>query len=101
MTVEALQTAAKKRIMKGGAYKANGVSARMIQKKIEKLDADKAESVLSDAGIDLLDVSNITLTEESIKSKLGEKQGNKVISLLKQAGAIKRFTTEYLRIQVK
>lgn len=101
MAVEGLQKAANKHIVQNGPYKASGVSARMIQKKIEKLDTQKAEKVLNENGIDLLDVSDIQLTEDSIRTKLGDKKGNQLISLLKEAGAIKRFTTEYLRIQVK
>jgi translation elongation factor EF-Ts len=66
-----------------------------------KLDPDKARSLLKSQGINLADVAEINLTEDGIIAKLGEKEGNKVVSELVSAGAVKVSKTTYWRLQVK
>lgn len=98
--LDAMKVAAIKHV-KDGAFKGNGVSARMITKSFIKLDPEKSATLLEGMGYDLLDVCSIKLTEEAIRDKLGKEQGNKLISELKAAGAITKFTTEYMRVSVK
>lgn len=66
-----------------------------------KLDPDKARSLLKSQGIKLEDVAEVNLTEDGIIAKLGEVAGNKVISELVAAGAVKVQKTTYWRLQVK
>lgn len=65
------------------------------------LDSNKASEILENQGHDIMDICEIKLTEESIKAKLGEVDGAKVIAELMSAGAYKKYTNTYWRIQCK
>lgn len=103
MYYEALKSAVHEWGRKNGDFVSNNKDVK-LQKRTRsttKLDSEKAAEILESSGFDLMDIADIRITEEAIKAKLGEVDGNKVIAELISAGAIKTFKTEYWRIQCK
>ena len=103
MYTEALEASVKKWAEKNGEFVSKNKSVKYQRRTREyvKLDSEKAGDVLESQGFDLLDIAEVKLTEESIKAKLGEVDGNKVIAELVAAGAIKVNKITYWRLQVK
>lgn len=101
MYLEALEKAAKSWAEANGEFVSKSVKYQKRSRKTVKLDATKAKELLSSQGININEIAEVVLTEESIKAKLGDADGNQVISELVNAGAIKTFETKYWRLQVK
>lgn len=101
MAHEAMEQAGLDYLKEHGSYRANGVKVSFIKKTFTKLDPERAKKLAVEMGFNLSDISEFHLTEASIISKLGERDGKKVISELMAAGARKSFTTEFMRISVK
>jgi hypothetical protein len=103
MYVEALKKAVHEWADSNGDFVSEDKSVK-IQKRTRSsvtLDSAKASSILEEQGHDIMDICEIKLTEESIKAKLGEVDGSSVISGLMAAGAYKKYTNSYWRIQCK
>lgn len=103
MYVEALNEAVKTWALSKGEYVSPNKTVKYQKRtrNIVNLDPEKAGPMLESQGYDLTDIAEVRLTEESIKAKLGELDGNKVISELISAGAVKNHTITYWRLQVK
>lgn len=101
MYLEALEKAAKSWAEANGEFVSATVKYQKRTRKTVKLDAEKAKDLLASQGVNINDIAEVALTEESIKAKLGEADGNRVISELVSAGAIKTHETKYWRLQVK
>jgi hypothetical protein len=103
MYTESFEKAVKEWAERNGEYVSNNKSVKYQRRTRDyvKLDSEKAGAILEQQGFDLMDIADVRLTEESIKAKLGEVDGNKVISELIQAGAVKVNKITYWRLQIK
>lgn len=98
--VEAAERALKTKMAKDGVKKiGNGPSMKLIKKTIKTLSSSKAASVLEDAGYDVLQLADVRLTEDGIKAALGVTEGNRVISILKEAGCYNEREIEYFGVK--
>lgn len=101
MYVQALQAACKQYAQSNGPVKTSRVSYKKISRKFQQIDTQKAEQIINQAGFQLIDIAKVELTQDSIIAKLGKEKGNKVISQLKQAGAVRSFSKQYWRLSIK
>lgn len=84
-----------------GGYKSDSVSLKKVKREQEKFDPAKAKRLLEEQGFDVLGLSEVKVTEDSIIASIGEEDGGKLISELKTMGASKSYTTEYWKVSVK
>ncbi len=98
--IEAAERALKTKMAKDGLRKiGTGPSMKLIKKTIKTLSSSKAAPVLEDAGYDVLQLSEVRLTEDGIKAALGVTEGNRVISILKEAGCYNEREIEYFGVK--
>jgi hypothetical protein len=97
---DALYDCLKCHVADHGPLKGKGSgSMRKIKKNLKTLNSKRAWKILEEAGLDVLSLANLKISEESIKQELGVKKGNELLKTLREAGCYDERTIEYYGIK--